>query len=78
MKNGTKICNIITHSKKAPYEPYLKYPTQTELHQKLFNTTPKGTHNSWIDIMISLRCYIYMTEDKDLFMTNNHLRDKYV
>ena len=37
-----------------------------ELHEHLFNSIPDGLHNSMVDILVCLRCYIKMTFDIDL------------
>ena len=77
MINGVDICKIYKRSTINPREKYLKYPTQSELHKKLFNQIPQGVHNSWIDILVCLRCYLMMTSEKDLFETNKSFRAKY-
>ena len=77
MINGVDICKIYKRSTINPREKYLKYPTQSELHKKLFNQIPQGVHNSWIDILVCLRCYLMMTSKKDLFETNKSFRAKY-
>lgn len=70
MKNSVDICKILKRSKIKPREKFYKYPTQSELHNKLFKTIPKGVHNSWVDILICLRCYYYLTQNIDLYKTN--------
>tara|TARA_B100000035_G_scaffold136208_1_gene116088 strand:- start:1992 stop:2690 length:699 start_codon:yes stop_codon:yes gene_type:complete len=37
---------------------YIKFPTLTELHNKLFDETPENMHNSLMDILICLKCYL--------------------
>ena len=77
MKNGVKLCNIIKQSKFDANKTYLKYPSQSELHMKLFNSVPCGTHNSWVDILICLRCYYKMTVGDDLYVTNTKFKKKF-
>jgi DNA polymerase III epsilon subunit-like protein len=67
MKKGSDVCRIEVTSSSG--EKYYKYPTLSELHFKLFDTLPKGTHNALADILICLRCYIKMTGDVD-FVTD--------
>jgi len=35
-----------------------KYPRLTEIYQKLFNTIPDNLHNSLIDTLVCMRCYL--------------------
>lgn len=67
MKKGTDLCKIEVTPQIG--EKYYKYPTLSELHFKLFDTTPKGTHNALSDILITLRCFIKMIDDID-FITD--------
>jgi len=64
MKNAVELCAIETTN--ASGEKYLKYPNLTELHQKLFNVAPKGTHDSMADVLICLRCYGMMRHNHDI------------
>ena len=45
---------------------YNKFPKLVELHKHLFETTPNGLHNSLIDILITLRCFMYLKYKKDI------------
>lgn len=49
---------------------YNKWPKLSELHQKLFGTTPNNLHNSFIDILVTLRCFIKLKFDNDLSKTS--------
>jgi len=49
---------------------YYKYPTLSELHEHLFQTTPKGTHNALNDVLICLRCYYFLEYNTDLVTSN--------
>ena len=50
-------------------KPYLKFPRLVELHQKLFNTVPKNLHNSFNDILVTLRCFMKFKYEVDLLET---------
>jgi DNA polymerase-3 subunit epsilon len=46
-------------------QPY-KWPRLNELHKHLFHTEPTGTHNAIADVMICLRCYVYLNCNYDV------------
>ena len=56
--NSIELCKIPKVNAKG--ETYFKYPRLSELHEKLFNYVPEGTHNAIIDVLLCLRCYIYI------------------
>ncbi len=56
MKNYKDFCAII--QKREDGSTYMKYPTLCELHEKLFDTQPDNLHNSYIDVLICLKCYL--------------------
>ena len=61
MKQGTELCNIIVESKVARRKPSKKCPKLSELYGKLFdNKTVTGLHNSMIDVLVCLKCYMKM------------------
>ena len=64
LKDSIQLCKIETLDKYG--KPYFKYPKLVELHHKLFETTPNNLHNSFNDILVTLRCYVKMKHDKDL------------
>ena len=64
MKNSIDLCGIKKQDKFG--KEYNKYPKLIELHQKLFNTSPDNLHNSFNDILITLRSYIKLVYDADL------------
>jgi len=66
MQKSIDLCNIKSISKFG--KEYTKFPKLNELHETLFKTTPKNLHNSLIDILITLRCYIKLTSEKDLLL----------
>lgn len=63
MKKGTDICQIVMTAQNG--DSYLKFPTLTELHQRLFDYKPHGTHNALIDVLICLRCYVKIVNGYD-------------
>lgn len=66
MRYGTNICNIMVSRKPTDQstEPvkiptkYKKWPTLLEFHKHLFNTVPDNLHNSIVDVLVCLRCYL--------------------
>lgn len=64
MKNSIKFCNIQLIDKNG--KPRLKYPKLIELHEKLFNKSPTNLHNSFNDILVTLRCFMKLHYDIDL------------
>jgi len=64
MKNSIDLCSIKVLDKFG--KEYNKYPKLIELHKYLFHTTPSNLHNSFNDILITLRCFIKIKYDIDL------------
>ena len=64
MKENVQLCKLPNPNKK--YAEHFKWPTLTELHNYLFNAVPKGAHNAIADVMICLRCYIYLHYEIDV------------
>lgn len=64
MKTTIELCGI-EKINMTTGEKYFKYPTLSELHEKLFREKPKGTHDSMADIMICLRCCEKLRKDVD-------------
>ena len=61
MKKGTDICNILVESKLPGRSPSKKWPRLNELHASLFDgEVPDGLHNSMVDVLACLRCYLKM------------------
>jgi DNA polymerase III epsilon subunit-like protein len=67
MKDSIELCNIQLINKSG--KPYLKYPKLLELHEKLFNQSPTNLHNSFIDILVTLRCFMKLKHNIDLLDT---------
>lgn len=76
MKSTTDLCKIEAISKKSG-KTYFKFPTLTELHQHLFAQTPQNTHNSLVDILICLRCFVMLVKDEDIREKNRTFRSLY-
>jgi DNA polymerase III epsilon subunit-like protein len=64
LQESIELCSIPAVNKSG--KTYFKYPKLVELHEKLFKTIPNGLHNSLNDILVTLRCYVKMVENKDL------------
>jgi DNA polymerase III epsilon subunit-like protein len=64
LKDTIKYCNIQLFDKFG--KPYLKYPKLIELHEKLFNSTPNNLHNSFNDILVTLRCFMKFKYNIDI------------
>jgi DNA polymerase III epsilon subunit-like protein len=61
MRKGIPICNILVESKIPGRPPTKKFPRLIELYQYLFTgETATGLHNSIIDVLVCLRCYLKM------------------
>tara|TARA_X000000368_G_C23045576_1_gene718992 strand:- start:11 stop:697 length:687 start_codon:yes stop_codon:yes gene_type:complete len=72
MRRTTKFCNFIRTS-KITNKPYLKTPSLSELYLHLFpeSILPKELHNSLVDILITLKCYIKFNYNFNIQETNN-------
>jgi hypothetical protein len=75
MRNSIDLCAIKKRNRDG--ELYNKFPTQTELHTKLFKIAPKGVHNSWNDILICLRNYYKLKYDEDLYEVSGSFKRSY-
>jgi DNA polymerase III epsilon subunit-like protein len=64
LQSSIELCNIKAINKFG--KEYIKFPKLLELHQKLFENTPKNLHNSFNDILVTLRCYIKLRYNTDL------------
>ena len=64
MKESIELCNITLVNRFG--KPYLKLPKLLELHTKLFETTPHNLHNSFNDILVTLRCFMKLKYNIDL------------
>ena len=59
MKSSKAFCNIIARSKRTG-RSYIKYPTLSELYQKLFGADVSGLHDAHMDTAVTLRCYLQL------------------
>jgi DNA polymerase III epsilon subunit-like protein len=58
MQETIDLCAIKANDKFG--REYNKFPKLVELHQHLFGTTPSSLHNSLIDILVTLRCFVQL------------------
>jgi len=58
MLESVHICNIMVPKKNDPTKTYKKYPKLEELYMKLFGKKPENLHNSLIDTLVCLRCFL--------------------
>ena len=75
MKKSKELCNIMKTNSKG--ETYLKYPSLSELHDKLFGFVPKGTHDSMADVLICLRCFVMLEGKCDITKSNRNFKRIY-
>jgi DNA polymerase-3 subunit epsilon len=71
MLHGKELCKIPTKNKMYS-DPY-KYPSLLELHDHLFGKNQINIHNlhdSFIDVIVCLRCFIQMALQLDFVKTN--------
>ena len=73
LQDSIQFCNIQAIDKFG--RPYLKYPKLVELHQKLFDSSPSNLHNSFNDILVTLRCFMKLKHDSDLLKSCNSFRN---
>lgn len=70
MKKGTDLCNILVPSSIEGKPNRKKWPKLIELYSHIFNgENVEGLHNSYMDVLVCLRCYLKMRhayDDKEL------------
>ena len=76
MIRAKRICNLIATSKRNG-EEYVRYPKLMEVHEHLFNQTPKNLHDSFIDVIVCLRCFYKLSVNKDLCKVNRRFNALY-
>jgi len=69
MKASMDLCNIEVPRKNGT-GTYKKWPTLKELYAHLFGEEPKNLHNSIVDTLVGLRCFLKLRHDIE--MTDNH------
>ena len=74
MMSSLNICNIMMNSKVDPTKQYKKFPKLAELYAKLFHSTPENLHNSLVDTLVCLRCFLKIRLHKDIHNVKyNHI-----
>ena len=75
MRKTTEFCNIVRHTKRTN-KPYFKPPSLGELYLTLFpeSKLPTELHNSLVDILITLKCYIKFNYNLDVTDMNSSIR----
>ena len=63
MKETVDLCAIQRENSRGSY---FKYPTLSELHEKMFSVKPKDLHNSMNDILITTRCFFMLKYQIDI------------
>jgi DNA polymerase-3 subunit epsilon len=69
MRVGTNLCKL-----PSQYGTGYKWPKLLELHEHLFQRTPKNAHNSKIDTIVTLRCYHMLSHNEDLCRNSREFR----
>ena len=72
MKSSGDLCKLVAISKKSGKQ-YYKYPTLMELHDKLFGSTPRNLHDSFVDILICFRCFYKIRFGEDIGYKNRRI-----
>ena len=72
MQETIDLCNI--EKKSATGKTYLKFPKLSELHEKLFNSSPNHLHNALNDIMVCMRCFHKFKFNEDINLLNNKFK----
>lgn len=78
MKAGLDLCNIM-----MPYKNgngmYKKWPTLKELYLHLFGFVPTNLHNSMVDTLVGIRCYLKIRHNIDMENIEfNTLMEKFI
>lgn len=57
---GPNEFGVITHTRSSSAKPkqFKKFPRLSELHETLFGNTPENLHNSLIDVLVCMRCFM--------------------
>ena len=65
MKRMTELCGIEITTPEG--KKYFKYPSLSYLYTYLFKCDPpKNVHNALVDVLVCLRCYIYVEHKVDI------------
>lgn len=65
MKAGLDLCNIMMPYKNGT-GMYKKWPSLKELYIHLFGQEPTNLHNSIVDTLVGLRCYLKIRHNVDI------------
>lgn len=68
MVQSVELCNITVQTidkRGQPYQ-YKKFPKLAELYEKLFGIVPENLHDSMVDTIACLKCYMKMRFNKDI------------
>ena len=76
MQHTIDMCNIKAFDRNG--KEYIKYPKLIELHEYLFNQTPKNLHNSFNDIIVCLRCFYKLEQKTDILEIDEELKMLYI
>ena len=68
LQESIELCGLKAVDKYG--REYDKWPKLIELHQTLFETSPNNLHNSFNDILVTLRCFIKLKFKDDLLITS--------
>ena len=69
MKNSKNICKIKMVNFKG--EEYFKSPKLSELYTFIFKEEPRNLHNSFVDVLLCLRCYFAIIENRDIIINED-------
>ena len=75
MKSSKTLCNVIAYNKRTG-KPYVKYPTLSELYQKLFGADVEGLHDAHMDTAVTLRCYLQLALKINVLPQELGIREK--
>jgi DNA polymerase-3 subunit epsilon len=64
LMNSNKICNILRTNKNG--KSYIKFPKLSETYEHLFGNIPEGLHDSLIDTVVCLRCFMKLYTNQDI------------
>jgi DNA polymerase-3 subunit alpha len=71
MRESVDFCKIERENSRGKY---FKFPTLSELHIKLFNIQPQNLHNSFHDILVTLRCFVQKEYNIDIVEVNPEIK----
>ena len=74
MLNSKNICKL-PFKNNNNYNNNYKYPKLEELVEYLFQEKNKGFHDAFVDILFTLRCYVKLINNIDIFIINNEIKN---